>query len=314
MVEGVRLEQTGGYSTLWIAAMPESEMPLSRRHVLAVVAGLWPAAPWAAARTAAADAGAPSIELLSSAPLDVDPAGHLVSEKFDGVRAIWDGRGLRFRSGRPIAAPGWFTEGWPAVALDGELWGGRGRFDVTSASVRRSTPDDAEWRALRLMVFDLPGAAGTFAQRAQQIQTLVRSAASNTLVAVDQTELANRAALRSRLDSVVRGGGEGLVLHRADAPWAAGRSTAVLKLKPLQDAEALVLACEAGRGRLAGLMGALRVRNESGIEFRIGSGFTDAQRRHPPAVGSWISYTHRGHTPSGVPRFASYWRVAAADL
>ena len=294
--------------------MPDFETPVSRRRALVAVAGLWPAALWAAARTAAADAGAPAIELLSTAPPDVDPGGYLVSEKFDGVRAVWDGHSLRFRSGRPIAAPGWFTEGWPADALDGELWGGRGRFDATSASVRRATPDVTEWRALRLMVFDLPGAAGRFAQRAQHIQSLVRSASSNTLEAVDQTELADRSALRSRFDSVVRGGGEGLVLHRADAPWVAGRGTAVLKLKPLQDAEALVLACEAGRGRLAGLMGALRVRNESGIEFRIGSGFTDAQRRHPPAVGSWISYTHRGHTPSGVPRFASYWRVAAADL
>ena len=293
--------------------MPDFETPVSRRHALVAVAGLCGAAPWAAARTAA-NSSAPSIELLSSAPLDVDPAGHLVSEKFDGVRAVWDGHSLRFRSGRPIAAPGWFTEGWPADALDGELWGGRGRFDATSASVRRATPNAAEWRALRLMVFDLPGAAGSFVQRAQHIQSLVRGASSGSLVAVDQSELADRAALRSRLASVVRGGGEGLVLHRADAPWVAGRGTAVLKLKPLQDAEALVLACEAGRGRLAGLMGALRVRNESGIEFRIGSGFTDAQRRHPPAVGSWISYTHRGHTPSGVPRFASYWRAAEVDL
>ena len=299
---------------LWMAAMPDFETPVSRRRALVTVAGLWPAVPWAAARTAAADASAPSIELLSPAPLDLDPSGYLVSEKFDGVRAVWDGHSLRFRSGRPIAAPGWFTEGWPIDALDGELWVGRGRFDVTSASVRRSTPDAAEWRALRLMVFDLPGAAGRFAQRVQHIQSLVRSTYSGALVAVDQTELADRAALRSRLDSVVRGGGEGLVLHRADAPWVAGRSTAVLKLKPLQDAEAQVLACEAGRGRLAGLMGALRVRNAAGVEFRIGSGFTDAERRDPPAVGSWISYTHRGHTPRGAPRFASYWRAAEADL
>ena len=67
-------------------------------------------------------------------------------------------------------------------------------------------------------------------------------------------------------------------------------------------------------GGKAGLMGALRVRNVAGIEFRIGTGFTDEQRRHPPAVGSWISYTHRGHTPSGVPRFASYWRAAEIEL
>lgn len=299
---------------MWVAAMPESDFPVSRRRALVAAACLWPAAPWAAARTALADAGAPPIELLSTAPSDVDPSGHLVSEKFDGVRAIWDGRSLRFRSGRTVAAPGWFTEGWPECALDGELWGGRGRFDLTSASVRRLTPIDAEWRALRLMVFDLPDGEGCFSQRAARIETLVRGASSGALAAVEQTVMSDRTALRSRLDSVVRGGGEGLVLHRADAPWAAGRSTAVLKLKPLQDAEAQVLAFEAGHGRLAGVMGALRVRNASGIEFRIGSGFTDAERRDPPAVGSWVSYTHRGHTPAGVPRFASYWRAASADL
>jgi len=294
--------------------MTEFDLPVSRRRALVAVAGLWPMAPWAAARIPAADPGAPAIELLSAAPSDVDPGGYLVSEKFDGVRAIWDGHGLRFRSGRAIAAPAWFTEGWPDAALDGELWGGRGRFDVTSASARRLAPDDAEWRGLRLMLFDLPGAAGSFAQRAARIETLVRASASSVLVTVDQQVLADRAALQQRLDSVVRGGGEGLVLHRADAPWVAGRSTAVLKLKPLHDAEAQVLACEPGRGRLAGMMGALRLRNVAGIEFRIGTGFTDEQRRHPPAVGSWITYTHRGHTPSGVPRFASYWRAAEVGL
>ena len=97
--------------------MPDFETPVSRRRALVTVAGLWPAVPWAAARTAAADASAPSIELLSPAPLDLDPSGYLVSEKFDGVRAVWDGHSLRFRSGRPMAAPAWFTEGWPGAAL-----------------------------------------------------------------------------------------------------------------------------------------------------------------------------------------------------
>ena len=203
--------------------MTEFQTLVTRRRALLAVASLWPAAPWAAVRTAAADAGAPSIELLSPAPADMDPAGYLVSEKFDGVRAIWDGRCLRFRSGRAMTAPAWFTEGWPDTALDGELWGGRRRFDLTSASARRSTPDDAQWRALRLMVFDLPGAAGGFAQRAARIEMLLRASASSALVAVDQQVMADRAALQQRLDSVVRGGGEGLVLHRADAPWAAGR-------------------------------------------------------------------------------------------
>ena len=63
--------------------------------------------------------------------------------------------------------------------------------------------------------------------------------------------------------AVVRGGGEGLVLHRSDAPWAPGRDRSVLKLKPQQDAEAQVVAHEPGRGRLTGLMGALQVRGFS---------------------------------------------------
>ena len=35
---------------------------------------------------------------------DIDPAGYLVSEKLDGVRAWWDGTRLRFRSGLPVLA------------------------------------------------------------------------------------------------------------------------------------------------------------------------------------------------------------------
>ncbi|HOX99852.1 MAG TPA: DNA ligase, partial [Zoogloea sp.] len=39
---------------------------------------------------------------------DVDVSRYWVSEKLDGARAVWDGRSLRFRSGRPVHAPAWF--------------------------------------------------------------------------------------------------------------------------------------------------------------------------------------------------------------
>ncbi len=290
------------------------DIPCSRRRALAAVAAAWPAARSNAKPRADEALGAPHIALLSEARPDIDPGGYFVSEKLDGVRAIWDGRRLRFRSGRTVPAPGWFTEALPPLALDGELWGGRERFDAVSGTVRRATPDDAGWRALRLMVFDLPGASGDFATRASRIAALAAASRAKVWTAVEQTQVSDRGALQQRLDSVVRGGGEGLVLHRADALWSPGRSSALWKLKPLQDAEAQVLAHEPGHGRLADVMGALRVRNADGVEFRIGTGFTDAERRDPPPVGSWISYTHRGITPSGVPRFASYWRSHDAAL
>ena len=240
----------------------------------------------------------------------VDPTTCLVSEKYDGVRGHWDGETLRFRSGRAVPAPAWFTARLPrGTPLDGELWLGRARFDALSGSVRKAEPVDAEWRELRYMVFELPSASGTFAQRAQRIRELVAQAAWPQLVAVEQSPVADRQALREKLADVVAHGGEGLVLHRADAPYRAGRSDAVMKLKPELDTEAVVVAHHAGQGRFEGQLGALEVRMPSGRRFLIGTGFSEAQRRAPPPVGSVVTYRYRDLTSSGLPRFASFVRV-----
>jgi DNA ligase-1 len=243
-------------------------------------------------------------------PADADPSGFLVSEKFDGVRALWDGHGLRFRSGRTIAAPAWFTARLPAQALDGELWLGRGRFEAVSGGLRQQQPDAAFWRALRYQVFELPGAGGRFAERADALQALCAGIAWPALQAVPQRAVASRAALQQQLDAVVAAGGEGLVLHRADAPQATGRGPWLWKHKPLHDAEAVVLAHLPGQGRFAGQLGALQVRTDDGVALAIGTGLSDADRQHPPAVGQRITFTHRGVTAGGVPRFASYLRPA----
>ncbi len=274
-------------------------MALTRRSFLAA----------AVAGAAFPAAAKPALMLAREAGPGLDPAGWLVSEKYDGARAVWDGRALVFRSGLPVHAPAWFTAALPREPLDGELWLGRGRFEALAGSVRKAQPVDAEWRAVRYMVFDLPGAAGTFAERAQRIGALAAAHAGSPMVAVAQDTLPDRAALQRRLADVVAGGGEGLVLHRAASPWHAGRSDDLLKLKPLADAEAVVVGTVAGRGRLEGRMGALRVRGEDGIEFLIGTGFSDAQRADPPPAGTLVTYSHRGFTAQGVPRFASFLRV-----
>ncbi|MDO8418856.1 MAG: DNA ligase [Rubrivivax sp.] len=250
----------------------------------------------------------PSLLLAQDAPADIDPAGYLVSEKYDGARAVWDGRVLRFRSGRPVAAPAWFTSRLPATPLDGELWLGRGQFDALSAAVRRQVARDEEWRQIRYMVFDRPGAAGPFSARAATLETLARQLAWAPLRAAPQWRAASRSHLQTQLDEVVRTGGEGLMLHRADAVYAAGRSPVLLKLKPLHDADARVVGHVAGRGRHRGRLGALRVRTVEGIEFLVGTGFSDAERETPPPVGAVVTFTYRGTTGAGVPRFASFLR------
>ncbi len=259
----------------------------------------------------AAESGAVPLPLLLASDVGpkVDPAKYLVSEKYDGVRAIWDGKVLRFRSGRAVDAPAWFISKLPAQLLDGELWLGRGRFEALSGMVRKAEPQDEEWRRIKYMIFELPEAPGTFAERARRIKEIVAQTRWPQLVAVDQFRVADRAALKRKLDEVVRGGGEGLMLHLADAAYVTGRSDVLLKHKPLQDTEAVVIEHIPGKGKYLGMMGALRVQSPDGKRFLIGTGFTDQTRKSAPAMGTTITYTYRGLTNTGLPRFASYLRV-----
>ena len=247
--------------------------------------------------------------LAKSAPSGVDPEGYLISEKLDGVRAVWDGMVLRFRSGRVIAAPVWFTEKLPNVALDGELWLGRGQFDAVSGMVRKAKPVDDEWQQIKYMVFELPQDKAKFAERAVTLKSIVQNAAFPQLQAVEQFNIANRATLQAKLDDVVQSGGEGLMLHLSSSLVTVGRSDVLLKLKPVQDAEAVVVGHIAGNGKYKGMIGALDVKTADGQRFKIGTGLTDAQRKHPPATGSIITYTYRDVTLTGKPRFASFLRA-----
>ena len=252
---------------------------------------------------------APALLLANTLSSDIDVTAYLVSEKFDGVRALWDGQVLRTRGGEMLRAPIGCVERFPNRPLDGELWIGRGRFERVAGILRKESPVDAEWREVRYLLFELPDAPGTFRERAQELQRIANGSAIPWLSAVEQFEVGSRAELEERLASVVRAGGEGLMLHRAGAPYSTGRSDVLLKMKPFQDAEAIVIGHVSGKGNYQGRLGALRVRTEGGIEFNLGAGLSDALRRDPPPLGTIITYRYRGLTHRGVPRFASYHRV-----
>jgi DNA ligase 1 len=284
-------------------------MPTTRRFFISLAAAVLPWRPAAAAPSGRSTVP-PPLQLATVYDASIDPSPYLVSEKFDGVRGHWDGSVLRHRSGRPVAAPAWFTARLPpGVPLDGELWLARGRFDALSGIVRRQVPVDAEWRQVRYLVFDMPEAGGTFAERALHVRALAAQLAWPQLVAVAQAPAGDRAALQRRLAETLAHGGEGLVLHLASATHRPGRSAALLKLKPELDAEAVVVGHRPGRGRLEGQLGALELRAPDGRRFFVGTGFDDALRREPPALGSVVTYRYRDLTPGGAPRFASFLRA-----
>lgn len=272
--------------------------------------------PAVAAVTESAEATAlatPALMLAKNWQAGLDVGVYLVSEKLDGVRAYWDGKVLRFKSGNPIAAPAWFIDALPKTALDGELWMGRHSFDRLSGIVRRNVPVDAEWRAVRYMVFDLPGAAGTFAERSTRLVALLESSSVDWLRPVVQFRLVDSAGLQAQLKSTVANGGEGLMLHRAQAHWQLGRSADLRKLKLVPDEDAKVVGHIDGKGKHAGRMGALLLETPEGKRFALGTGFTNAQRDAPPAVGAFVTYRYRDRTPAGLPKFASFLRVREAE-
>jgi DNA ligase-1 len=252
---------------------------------------------------------APPLLLAHVASSDIDPAPYLISEKYDGVRAYWDGESLRFRSGNRVNAPTWFIDRLPPQALDGELWLGRGRFEELSGVVRKEQPDDAEWRQVKYMIFELPDEPGSFVKRYEAIRDLIDQWNWPQLQAVEHVTISDRAGLRRKLNQVVREGGEGLMLHRADAPYVTGRSDVLLKLKPVLDSEAKVIGHIPGKGKFAGMLGSLDVETPVGKRFRIGTGFTDAVRKNPPPIGSIVTYQYHGLTKPGLPRFASFLRM-----
>lgn len=240
-------------------------------------------------------------------------AAFLLSEKLDGVRAYWDGEQLYFRSGRAIHAPAWFTAGFPKHELDGELWMGRASFDALSAAVRRQTPVDAEWRQVQYCLFELPRAKGTFQARIDQLKRVASQSQIPWLSVLPQEPVSSFDQIQAKLRELVAQKAEGVVLHRADALFESGRSEHVYKLKPQLDAEAKVVGIQPGKGKYQGKMGALLLETKDGKRFKLGTGFDDETRLHPPPLQSWVTYRYRDLTSTGLPKFASFLRIYAPE-
>lgn len=281
---------------------------LARVSVSLMLAAFLGMAP-SSASTEDGASGATPLMLANSYHSNVDLSAYWVSEKYDGIRAYWDGEQFFTRGGERIHAPAWFTAGWPQLALDGELWAGRGRFAEAVSTARRQKPEDAAWRNMHFMVFDLPLHGGVFDERLPALQTVIAQLDVPWVQAVRQVRVRDEQSLQALLQKTVKAGGEGLMLHRGASLYRAARNDDLLKLKLHEDAEARVIAHLPGKGKHQGRLGALLVEMPDGQRFRLGTGFSDAQRTSPPAIGSWVTYRYRDKNRSGIPRFASFMRV-----
>ena len=301
-----------------------------------------------------------SAKLLAQLPADAlgnpppqPPVGWWASEKMDGLRCLFNGETLVTRSspGKDPKAfgfvPAWFLEPLRALprglALDGELWMGRGRFhDVAGISTVLPPTDpaaagelDRRWRAARFSVFDAPSAPGGFEERLAAAAAALAAAALAAAASLPkkpkqpsaafvemlpQTRVRDAGHLAAMMRDVVGRGGEGLVLRAPGSPYVPRRSKFMLKMKVTRDTEVRVTGYELGDagGKYAGYLGALvGVELSTGsAEVRVGTGFSDAERRDfrrlfPIDTIASVSYMER--TPAGALRMPVF-RGVREDL
>lgn len=230
--------------------------------------------------------------------------GWLMSEKLDGVRAIWDGARLISRNGNPFAAPAAFLASLPAgVMLDGELTMGRGKFQPTVAAVRRKIPRAAEWDTIRFEVFDAPQAPGGFEERLAFAAAVLDG--SPIAATLPQTLCESLPHLDRYFLALTLAGAEGIMLRAPRSLYENRRSPLLLKYKPFESDEAEMIGTEPGEGRCQGIAGAFLLRWND-ITFRVGTGITDELRATPPAPGAKITFGFCGLTDSGIPRFPTF--------
>ena len=243
-----------------------------------------------------------------------DPSCYWMSEKLDGVRAIWDGSTFWSRSGNEFNAPAWFREGMPRnVVLDGELFAGRKQFRATVKAVRRKIPDDKQWRGIRYLAFDAPLIPGPFEQRMAELAKVVaRAPKGSHLELVVQKVCGGQRALDAFHKQLEAKGGEGVMLRLKGSPYEHKRSSTLLKVKTFIDDEARITGYQDGAGKHVGVLGAYHAELlSSGAKFRVGTGLTDKHRRKPLPLGTVITVRYFELTPDGKPRFPVF--IAARD-
>lgn len=239
----------------------------------------------------------------------INPVGYWISEKIDGFRGVWNGTQLLSRNGNVIHAPKWFTRDLPKIALDGEIWAGRGGFEKVASAVKGSREND--WRSVVYAVFDAPEYKDLFEGRIQEAKRVLENKTAHALV-IPFWMCLSRKQLEEKLNEIVNGGGEGIMLRRARSRYENARnnndrSDTLLKVKKWFDAEAAVIGYEPSEANLK-LCGALKVITPDGRTFKV-SGFNMVVANNPPPIGTIITYRYTLLSKEGIPRPAVYERI-----
>jgi len=240
------------------------------------------------------------------------PIGYYMSEKYDGIRAVWNGVDLRSRTNKIIHAPQWFLDQLPKeYALDGELYLDNGKFENTTSIVSKKVPIDNEWKKIKYMVFDIPSVKKPFEERKKVLTTL--KSKTEFIKVVQHILVKNQEQFDTYYTNIISQGGEGVMLIDPKSHYEQKRSKYLLKVKPTHDDEATITNMIEGKGKDIGKLGALVVKKND-IIFKIGTGFNNKLRTQywknkNKMKGKLVTFTHKGTTSKGVPRHPVFFRI-----
>jgi DNA ligase-1 len=229
--------------------------------------------------------------------------GWLVSEKLDGCYSYWTGKKFLSRQGLDFNVPKEFIENFPDVVMCGELWAGRDNFELTGV-LRMKEPTMEDFKNIKFIAFDMPESTKKFSERLEDLRLI---AEKHPCISVIKTwKFTGHDDLMKQLKEYEDMKCEGLMLHNPDALYEKKRSKNLLKVKSFSDGEATVIGYSPGSGKYEGKTGALKVKTDEGLAFKLGTGLKDADRENPPAIGSIVTYRYNDTTKNGIPRFPRY--------
>ena len=263
---------------------------------------------------------------------DIDTDGWWASEKWDGYRAVWNGKSFVSRQGKNFDVPEFYKAIMPPnIALDGELWLGRGKFEKCGL-LRQKIPNKHEeklkWENkwlesnIKYEVFDILNIDEPFEARMKLLNDIVKERnscikelgikCSPPLEFTKQIKVTRAEALQMAKD-VITGGGEGIMLRKPGSFYEAKRSQTLYKIKEVDDMECKITGYKDGTGKYTNMLGSFECSlvDKPDIKFNV-SGMDDKIRNsykntHP--IGTIITITYNGLTGLGKPRHPRYLRI-----
>ena len=177
------------------------------------------------------------------------------------------------------------------VALDGELTISN-YFDMPSKDAYKAASKiirlkgDTPKTGLTYRVFDIMTAEEFISQSCPAIYDARRALLDSYAGKAKHIEVlpvlyrgTDTSKITEFLDKITSEGGEGCILNLCDAPYVWNRTWNLQKVKKFDSLDLEVVDIEEGSGRLAGTLGAIHVRYKDGNIVKVGSGFSDDERK-----------------------------------